>query len=433
MDQLRQWRDTYQAASVLRGAPHQVLGPDWEDRRGLPSGARSQTEEAVVEGGRYLLGTGHLGELKPLGGGAWYLQDWGFPYPAVDSSPNLGACLSLQVAMEILEGESVITWDFDILRGDVVFSLYHTRLTSRANLQEPRTTVQPAEPSRSLGPDWSRVEAPLVCKEGESIQVCGHAGRGSRQVETLLAVIKGPSRFRPGDSRPHLRPQHLSLVKDAGHSILQGHHMPLSHASYLISGQTCRMRHLTRGAPNPSPGCTSVAQGLAQRDLRAQEENPEVELGHELIPLCSTTPVLQEMPLGTHTNTPHFYTIHMHTYILSCIHSMIHAIHIPQAYVFMQSHAYLTHRSTKTVRCSHIHTCPAQMHFLICTYTGCSSEQTLGKRDSHPGCPWDLLSVVWALNQTGLFCSCRAQPCPQDFYNRQAGRGGGGGQTASGT
>lgn len=153
-------------------------------------------------GGRYLLCTGHLGELKPLGGGARYLQDWGFPYPAVDSSPNLGACLSPQVVMEILEGESVITWDFDILRGDVVFSLYHTRLASRANLQEPRTTVQPAEPSWSPGPDWSRVEAPLVCKEGESIQVCSYAGQGSRQVETLLPVINGPSRFRPGDSSP---------------------------------------------------------------------------------------------------------------------------------------------------------------------------------------------------------------------------------------
>ncbi|XP_054310864.2 SEC14-like protein 5 isoform X3 [Pongo pygmaeus] len=32
-----------------------------------------------------------------------------------------------EVAVEILEGESVITWDFDILRGDVVFSLYHTK------------------------------------------------------------------------------------------------------------------------------------------------------------------------------------------------------------------------------------------------------------------------------------------------------------------
>ncbi|XP_070940189.1 SEC14-like protein 5 isoform X2 [Macaca nemestrina] len=32
-----------------------------------------------------------------------------------------------EVAMEILEGESVITWDFDILRGDVVFSLYHAK------------------------------------------------------------------------------------------------------------------------------------------------------------------------------------------------------------------------------------------------------------------------------------------------------------------
>lgn len=32
-DQLRQWRDTYQSASVLHGAPHEVLG-SWEGRLG---------------------------------------------------------------------------------------------------------------------------------------------------------------------------------------------------------------------------------------------------------------------------------------------------------------------------------------------------------------------------------------------------------------
>ncbi|XP_037360479.1 SEC14-like protein 5 [Talpa occidentalis] len=90
-DQLRQWRETYQSASVLRGAPHEV-------------------------------------------------------------------------AVEILEEESVITWDFDILRGDVVFSLYHARQAARPGPREP------ADHSRVLGTDYSRVEAPLICREGESIQ-----------------------------------------------------------------------------------------------------------------------------------------------------------------------------------------------------------------------------------------------------------------------
>ncbi|XP_004604196.2 SEC14-like protein 5 [Sorex araneus] len=96
-EQLRQWRDTYQAASVLRGAPHQV-------------------------------------------------------------------------AVEILEGASVITWDFDILRGDVVFSLYHTRLPPRTEPREPGAAGQRPEHGWAPGADCSRVEAPLVCREGESIQ-----------------------------------------------------------------------------------------------------------------------------------------------------------------------------------------------------------------------------------------------------------------------
>ncbi|EHH60144.1 SEC14-like protein 5 [Macaca fascicularis] len=77
-----------------------------------------------------------------------------------------------EVAMEILEGESVITWDFDILRGDVVFSLYHAKKVPRPGAREPgtRASGQLIDKGWVLGRDYSRVEAPLVCREGESIQ-----------------------------------------------------------------------------------------------------------------------------------------------------------------------------------------------------------------------------------------------------------------------
>lgn len=82
--------------------------------------------------------------------------------------------VSTQVAVEILEGESVITWDFDILRGDVVFSLYHAKKVPRPGAREPgtRASGQLIDKGWVLGRDYSRVEAPLVCREGESIQVC---------------------------------------------------------------------------------------------------------------------------------------------------------------------------------------------------------------------------------------------------------------------
>jgi hypothetical protein len=80
----------------------------------------------------------------------------------------------MQVAMEIPEGESVITWDFDILRGDVVFSLYHAKQAPKLSPQEPgvRASGQLIDKSWILGVDYSRVEAPLICREGQSIQVC---------------------------------------------------------------------------------------------------------------------------------------------------------------------------------------------------------------------------------------------------------------------
>ncbi|KAK2501332.1 LOW QUALITY PROTEIN: hypothetical protein MC885_020103, partial [Smutsia gigantea] len=65
---------------------------------------------------------------------------------------------SASVAVEISEGESVITWDFDILRGDVVFSLYHTKQVPKPGLQEPgaRAGGQLMDKGWVLGMDYSR-------------------------------------------------------------------------------------------------------------------------------------------------------------------------------------------------------------------------------------------------------------------------------------
>ncbi|XP_044301650.1 SEC14-like protein 5 isoform X3 [Varanus komodoensis] len=86
-----------------------------------------------------------------------------------------GECV---VVVEILEGESVITWDFDILKGDVVFSLFHSKRAPETSWKEPAVpnaltagdNVQLIGKSWILGVDYSRVESPLICREGESIQ-----------------------------------------------------------------------------------------------------------------------------------------------------------------------------------------------------------------------------------------------------------------------
>uniref|UniRef100_A0A8C5KE19 SEC14-like lipid binding 5 n=1 Tax=Jaculus jaculus TaxID=51337 RepID=A0A8C5KE19_JACJA len=77
-----------------------------------------------------------------------------------------------EVALDIPEGEAVITWDFDILRGNVVFSLYHAKQAPNPGPQEPgaRANGQLIDKGWVLGTDYSRVEAPLLCREGQSIQ-----------------------------------------------------------------------------------------------------------------------------------------------------------------------------------------------------------------------------------------------------------------------
>ncbi|XP_077130375.1 SEC14-like protein 5 [Ranitomeya variabilis] len=84
-----------------------------------------------------------------------------------------------EITAEILEVESVITWDFDVLRGDVVFSLFHSKRVPEVRQKDPASVtattassnnVQLIDKSWVLGLDYRRVEAPLVCREGESIQ-----------------------------------------------------------------------------------------------------------------------------------------------------------------------------------------------------------------------------------------------------------------------
>ncbi|NXG48682.1 S14L5 protein, partial [Psilopogon haemacephalus] len=83
-----------------------------------------------------------------------------------------------EIVVEILEGESVITWDFDILKGDVVFSLFHSKRAPEAGHREASVASSSAggdscqliDRSWVLGVDYSPVESPLVCREGESIQ-----------------------------------------------------------------------------------------------------------------------------------------------------------------------------------------------------------------------------------------------------------------------
>lgn len=91
------------------------------------------------------------------------------------------SCSSNQLLIEIIDASSVITWDFDVCKGDIVFNIYHSKRAPQLPRKDPLgahgitspggNNVQLIDKSWTLGQDYSMVESPLTCKEGESVQV----------------------------------------------------------------------------------------------------------------------------------------------------------------------------------------------------------------------------------------------------------------------
>ncbi|XP_032392844.1 SEC14-like protein 1 isoform X2 [Etheostoma spectabile] len=85
-----------------------------------------------------------------------------------------------ELLIEIIDASSVITWDFDMCKGDVVFNIYHSKRAPQPTRKDPLgphgitspvgNNVQLIDKSWTLGQDYSMVESPLICKEGESVQ-----------------------------------------------------------------------------------------------------------------------------------------------------------------------------------------------------------------------------------------------------------------------
>lgn len=85
-----------------------------------------------------------------------------------------------EMLIEITEASSVITWDFDVSKGDVIFNIYHSKrapqppkrdaLSAHAITSLGAVNAQLIDRSWVLGKDYSMVEKALVCREGESVQ-----------------------------------------------------------------------------------------------------------------------------------------------------------------------------------------------------------------------------------------------------------------------
>jgi len=86
-----------------------------------------------------------------------------------------------EVLIQNQDKGSVITWDFDVMRHDVIFSVFRTKepvKRVKASTPSSATTSNAADPEHhsSIGKGWKegvdyfRAETPFICHDGESIQ-----------------------------------------------------------------------------------------------------------------------------------------------------------------------------------------------------------------------------------------------------------------------
>ncbi|PWA33282.1 hypothetical protein CCH79_00013609, partial [Gambusia affinis] len=85
-----------------------------------------------------------------------------------------------EVLIEITEASSVITWDFDVCKGDVLFNIYHSKRAPQPQKKDSlgahgiaslgAVNAQLIDKNWVLGKDYSMVEKALTCREGESVQ-----------------------------------------------------------------------------------------------------------------------------------------------------------------------------------------------------------------------------------------------------------------------
>uniref|UniRef100_A0A3Q0RBM7 SEC14-like lipid binding 1 n=1 Tax=Amphilophus citrinellus TaxID=61819 RepID=A0A3Q0RBM7_AMPCI len=82
-----------------------------------------------------------------------------------------------ELLIEITEASSVITWDFDVCKGDVVFNIYHSKRAPQPLKKDTHgitslgaVNAQVIDKNWVLGQDYSAVEKALTCREGESVQ-----------------------------------------------------------------------------------------------------------------------------------------------------------------------------------------------------------------------------------------------------------------------
>jgi len=162
---------------------------------------------------------------------------------------------------------SVITWDFDVMRHDIMFSVFRSKDTVTPKTATPTTqgsfNLGDPEHHTSIGRGWKegteyfRAEAPIVCHDGESIQ-------GSHVTQFVGSYILQWSYYERGvgvgqdmwDTITH--PQHKSKVMFY-YEVLNS----LDYKGSMTSLQSCQSGFSTISKASGQQSTSGVSSGVS--------------------------------------------------------------------------------------------------------------------------------------------------------------------------
>ncbi|RZF36589.1 hypothetical protein LSTR_LSTR010700 [Laodelphax striatellus] len=147
-----------------------------------------------------------------------------------------------EVVIPIEDPGAVITWDFDVMRQDVQFSLFHLRdlidveeQTQCTSEGEHRSVI---EKSWEEGVEYTCVERPIICRSGESIQ-------GSQVTNNIGTYVLQWRYHHPHSHGPH---PHAHDLLNTHKAQLMYYHEVLSSADYR--GSMSSLQSATSACPS---------------------------------------------------------------------------------------------------------------------------------------------------------------------------------------
>lgn len=93
--------------------------------------------------------------------------------------------------LTVSEAESVLTWDFDVIEGDCHFQVLRHKRPREANMVSTTCLGDTGitKPSIRPGIDAQVVERPILCRQGDSVQVSPFDSFLRVEIITIFSIL----------------------------------------------------------------------------------------------------------------------------------------------------------------------------------------------------------------------------------------------------